>query len=167
MTAKYKIVSIIILCSVAYLTYAKTTPTKGSSMIHPKQGEKLDLSTFKSDPSDHTLKYIILAEGTGKKLSELGSAGKIVKVDYTGWLLQADILGTKFDSSVDRGMPFEFKLGMRHVITGWDYSVADMKIGETRLVIIPANLGYGARGAGSIIPPNATLAFEISLYSVK
>lgn len=167
MTKKNSIVRSIILCSVACLTYTKTTPTKGSSMIHPKQGEILDIATFHSDPSDHTLKYKILSEGTGKKLSELGSAGKIVKVDYTGWLLQGNMIGTKFDSSVDRGMPFEFKLGMRHVITGWDYSVSDMKIGETRLVIIPANLGYGARGAGAVIPPNATLVFEIKVHGVK
>ncbi len=167
MTLKYSFVSIMILSSIGHLTYTKTTPTKGSSMIHPKQGEKLDLSSFHSDPSDSSLKYTILTEGAGKKLSELGSVGKIVKVDYTGWLLHGDLIGTKFDSSVDRGMPFEFKLGMRHVITGWDYSVADMKIGETRLVIIPAHLGYGARGAGAVIPPNATLVFEIKVHGVK
>ncbi len=93
-----------------------------------------------------------------------------VRVHYTGWLYDpktADHKGTKFDSSVDRKDPFEFRLGAGEVITGWDEGVAGMKVGGTRLVTIPPEMGYGSRGAGGVIPPNATLLFEIELLEVK
>ena len=89
-------------------------------------------------------------------------AGQMVSVHYTGWLTD----GTKFDSSKDRNEPFEFPLGARHVIAGWDEGVQGMKIGGTRKLTIPAALGYGARGAGGVIPPNATLVFEVDLLGV-
>ena len=92
------------------------------------------------------------------------SAGQNVSVHYTGWLhdpAQADGRGRKFDSSKDRGQPFRFALGAGQVIGGWDEGVQGMKIGGTRVLVIPANLGYGARGAGGVIPPNATLVFEV------
>ena len=94
-------------------------------------------------------------------------AGQDVKVHYTGWLFQDGRKGAKFDSSKDRGEPFEFELDGGMVIRGWDEGVQGMKIGGTRVLVIPAQLGYGARGAGGVIPPNATLMFEVELLGVS
>ena len=93
--------------------------------------------------------------------------GQICVMHYTGWLYQNGAKGQKFDSSVDRGQPFEFPIGTRRVIAGWDEGVATMKVGGKRTLIIPPQLGYGARGAGGVIPPNATLIFEVELLDVK
>jgi FKBP-type peptidyl-prolyl cis-trans isomerase len=97
--------------------------------------------------------------GTGAE----AKAGKKVDVHYTGWLTN----GKKFDSSLDRGQPFSFELGAGKVIKGWDQGVAGMKVGGKRKLTIPADLGYGARGAGALIPPNATLVFEVELLGVR
>ena len=105
-------------------------------------------------------------EGTGAE----AAAGKTVTVHYTGWLYDskaADHHGKKFDSSKDHGEPFSFKLGAGQVIRGCDQGVAGMKIGGTRTLVIPSDLGYGARGAGGVIPPNATLVFDVELLDVK
>jgi FKBP-type peptidyl-prolyl cis-trans isomerase FkpA len=94
-------------------------------------------------------------------------AGQICVMHYTGWLYQNGVKGKKFDSSLDRGQPFEFPLGQHQVIAGWDEGVATMKVGGKRTLIIPPELGYGARGAGGVIPPNATLMFDVELLDVK
>lgn len=94
-------------------------------------------------------------------------AGKTCVMHYTGWLWVDGKKGSKFDSSLDRGKPFSFGLGKRQVIGGWDEGVAGMKIGGKRTLIIPPNLGYGTRGAGDDIPPNATLIFEVQLVELR
>ena len=94
------------------------------------------------------------------------AAGQQVSVHYTGWLFVNGAKGKKFDSSKDRGDPFGFPLGAGHVIKGWDEGVQGMKVGGKRTLTIPPNLGYGARGAGGVIPPNATLIFEVELLGV-
>jgi peptidylprolyl isomerase len=94
-------------------------------------------------------------------------AGQICVMHYTGWLYVNGAKGQKFDSSVDRGTPFEFPIGRQRVIAGWDEGVASMKVGGKRTLIIPPALGYGARGAGGVIPPNATLIFDVELLDVK
>lgn len=96
----------------------------------------------------------------------VAEAGQFVQVHYTGWLYQDGEAGRKFDSSKDRGDPFEFPLGAGHVIKGWDEGVQGMAVGGVRRLVIPPQLGYGARGAGGVIPPNATLLFEVELLGV-
>jgi peptidylprolyl isomerase len=95
------------------------------------------------------------------------STGQICVMHYTGWLFENGQKGRKFDSSLDRGQPFEFPIGMGRVIKGWDEGVASMKIGGKRTLIIPPELGYGARGAGGVIPPNATLIFDVELLGIR
>jgi FKBP-type peptidyl-prolyl cis-trans isomerase FkpA len=114
---------------------------------------------------DSGLQFEDTVPGTGAE----ASAGQKVRVHYTGWLYDptaSNSRGKKFDSSKDRGQPFAFGLGQGQVIRGWDEGVQGMKVGGTRVLTIPADLGYGARGAGGVIPPNATLVFEVELISV-
>ena len=104
--------------------------------------------------------------GTGDE----AKSGQVISVHYTGWLYDAskpDKKGTKFDSSKDRNEPFQFPLGGGQVIQGWDQGFAGMKVGGSRTLTIPPAMGYGARGAGGVIPPNATLLFEVELLGVK
>ena len=105
------------------------------------------------------LQYEDTEVGTGAE----AKAGQHVHVHYTGWLYNDGVQGAKFDSSKDRGQPFQFSLGAGEVIKGWDEGVQGMSVGGTRRLVIPAALGYGARGAGGVIPPNATLLFEVDL----
>jgi FKBP-type peptidyl-prolyl cis-trans isomerase len=109
------------------------------------------------------LKYTDTKTGDGAS----ATSGNKVSVHYTGWLYNNDAKGAKFDSSVDRGKPFQFTLGAHQVIAGWDEGVAGMKVGGKRTLIIPPELGYGARGAGGVIPPNATLMFDVELLGVQ
>src|SRR5215813_4703714 len=109
------------------------------------------------------LKYTDAKTGDGAT----AKAGNKVSVHYTGWLSDSGAKGKKFDSSVDRGQPFQFTLGAHQVIAGWDEGVAGMKVGGKRTLIIPPELGYGARGAGGVIPPNATLIFDVELLGVQ
>ncbi|HLJ91174.1 MAG TPA: FKBP-type peptidyl-prolyl cis-trans isomerase [Candidatus Angelobacter sp.] len=115
--------------------------------------------TGKPTTTSSGLKYWDIVTGTGDTATD----GQTVKVHYTGWLES----GKKFDSSVDRGRPFEFLLGRGQVIKGWDEGVAGMKVGGKRQLHIPAELGYGSRGAGGVIPPNASLIFDVELLGVR
>ena len=108
------------------------------------------------------LQYDDTTPGTGAE----AKAGAHVSVHYTGWLFNAGFKAAKFDSSKDRNDPVSFPLGAGHVIKGWDEVVQGMKVGGTRVLVIPAALGYGARGAGGVIPPNTTLMFEVELLGV-
>ncbi|WP_140634222.1 FKBP-type peptidyl-prolyl cis-trans isomerase [Methylibium rhizosphaerae] len=108
------------------------------------------------------LQYEDTKQGTGAT----AQAGQQVTVHYTGWLYENGQAGAKFDSSKDRNDPFEFPLGAGMVIRGWDEGVQGMQVGGTRRLVIPPQLGYGARGAGGVIPPNATLLFEVELLAV-
>lgn len=108
------------------------------------------------------LKYVDLVVGTGDEAVN----GATLDMHYTGWLYENSKRGRKFDSSHDRGRPFSFKLGSGMVIKGWDQGIKGMKVGGKRELIIPPALGYGSRGAGNVIPPNATLEFEVELLKV-
>ena len=109
------------------------------------------------------LQIIDIKEGTGAS----PKPGQTCIMHYTGWLYENGQKGKKFDSSVDRNEPFEFPIGTGRVIKGWDEGVATMKVGGKRTLIIPPALGYGARGAGGVVPPNATLMFDVELLGVK
>lgn len=121
------------------------------------------MATEKITTTPSGLRYSDPKMGPGPE----AKAGQKVKVDYTGWLDVKGAKGKKFDSSVDRGQKFEFALGAGQVIKGWDEGVVGMKVGGKRTLYIPAKLGYGARGAGADIPPNADLIFDVELFEVK
>jgi peptidylprolyl isomerase len=140
-------IALALTLSGAVLPNQHALAEKGSSMITTPSG----------------LQYEDTVVGTGAT----PETGQICVMNYTGWLYQDGKKGAKFDSSLDRGKPFEFPLGMGRVIKGWDEGVATMKVGGKRTLIIPPALGYGARGAGSVIPPNATLMFDVELLGVK
>ncbi len=134
---------------------ANTSSSSGAASARP--GAVADVAALAIDDR---------VAGTGAE----ARPGMMVSVHYTGWLYDpaaGDKRGRKFDSSKDRGQPFEFQLGQRDVIAGWDEGVKGMKVGGTRLLTIPSAMGYGARGAGGDIPPNAALVFEVELLGVK
>lgn len=145
---------------------ATTTQSKDKKMITIGQtltvGKTLDLSKFKKDTNG--ILYQIIEPGSGKK----PLLGQTATVHYTGYLLNGkDTVGQKFDSSVDRNQPFQFKVGVGQVIKGWDISVADMNVGEKRIVILPPNHAYGSQQVGSVIKANSTLIFEIELLAIS
>jgi peptidylprolyl isomerase len=122
-------------------------------------GEKASAMEEKMEKTASGLQYVDTKVGTGAS----PQTGQTAVVHYTGWLVD----GKKFDSSKDRGQPFTFAVGRGQVIKGWDEGVATMKVGGVRKLIIPPELGYGARGAGGVIPPNATLTFEVELLEIR
>jgi len=126
----------------------------------PEAAQKGD-SKMQKTPSG--LQFEDIKEGTGAS----PKPGQTCVMNYTGWLWENGVKGKKFDSSLDRGTPFEFPIGQGRVIKGWDEGVATMKVGGKRVLLIPPQLAYGARGAGGVIPPNATLIFEVELLGVK
>lgn len=135
-----------------------------ATAIPASAAEPTKANTPMTTKTESGLQYEDLVVGTGAE----ASAGHQVKVHYTGWLQNPDgSAGSKFDSSVDRGQPFVFPLGAGRVIRGWDEGVAGMKVGGKRKLIIPSALGYGSRGAGGVIPPNATLIFDVELLGVQ
>ena len=127
------------------------------------QEQKSENSETKMNSNPSGLQWSDTKEGTGPS----PKSGQIVVVDYTGWLWENGQKGKKFDSSVDRGKPFEFPIGQGRVIKGWDEGVSTMKVGGKRTLLIPPQLGYGSRGAGGVIPPNATLVFDVELIVIK
>jgi FKBP-type peptidyl-prolyl cis-trans isomerase len=134
-------------------------PETATSSMTP--GDILNLSEFTSMPSG--IKYKIIKKGSGDKAVK----GEIVTVHYTGWLLvDGKKVGLKFDSSFDRHQPFSFKLGSNQVIPGWEISLADMKVGETRIVVLPSKQAYGSRATASI-PADSTLIFEINVIKAS
>jgi len=143
---------------------ADTTPATTTTAAAPAEVTKgPEMDTFAMPTNLETtasgLQYSIDQPGTGAQ----PKPGQTVSVHYSGWLTD----GTPFDSSRTRNQPFEFPLGMGRVIKGWDEGVAAMKIGEKRTLVIPASLGYGSRGAGGVIPPNATLVFKVELLGAR
>jgi len=121
--------------------------------------EKLGIDLADMVHHESGLEWVVRKEGTG----EVPKKGETIRAHYTGYLLD----GKKFDSSVDRGQPFQTPIGVGRVIQGWDIAFTDMKVGEKRVLFIPPELGYGARGAGGVIPPNAQLVFDVELLGVS
>ena len=145
------------LMAIAMATVVAGALTAGTTIPATAQGPGKTMTTASG------LQIADTKAGTGAS----PRTGQICVMHYTGWLYQNGAKGAKFDSSVDRGQPFEFPIGTGRVIKGWDEGVASMKVGGKRTLIIPPDLGYGARGAGGVIPPNATLIFEVELLGVK
>ena len=140
-------------CAILALAIAAAVPLLG----------RVDAATNQVIEMPNGLKYTDTKTGDGAT----ATPGNKVSVHYTGWLYNNAAKGAKFDSSVDRGQPFQFTLGAHQVIAGWDEGVAGMKVGGKRTLTIPPELGYGARGAGGVIPPNATLIFDVELLGVQ
>jgi peptidylprolyl isomerase len=151
----------ILLAAMAVAVLIPLAVVAGARAADPGQADKE--KTKKMTKTESGLQYRDVKEGTGEK----PKTGQTCVVHYTGWLWENNEKGTKFDSSKDRGEKFSFPVGEGQVIKGWDEGVAGMKVGGKRELLIPPDLGYGRRGAGGVIPPNATLFFEIELFEVK
>jgi peptidylprolyl isomerase len=148
--------TLILLLTLSIALFAQT---KKAAKTDAKKTDGPTAVTGKPTTTPSGLEYWEIKKGTGK----LAEKGKKVSVHYTGWLTD----GKEFDSSRDAGEPIQFDLGTGQVIKGWDEGIAGMKVGGKRQLRIPPALGYGARGAGSAIPPNATLVFDVELMGVK
>jgi len=163
---KFFIVSLMFLPACCSKSNKLSNCPVNSNIVIENNNQSKGIATMVSSREKTTsgLEYEIINPGTG----ESPKSGDNVSVHYTGWLMNKDgQQGAKFDSSVDRGEPFEFPIGQGYVIKGWDEGVMLMKVGEKRRLIIPSNLGYGTRGAGAVIPPNATLIFDVELLKVS
>jgi FKBP-type peptidyl-prolyl cis-trans isomerase FkpA len=159
---RYSCIPVSILLGTAFFCGSLAASFGAPGAEQPASGATTN--TTMNTKTDSGLEFKDLVVGTGAQ----ATAGRQVTVHYTGWLQNPDgSAGKKFDSSLDRGQPFDFPLGAGRVIRGWDEGVAGMKVGGKRRLIIPAALGYGARGAGGVIPPNATLIFEVELLGVR
>ena len=154
----FLLVGILLLTSI-FSSYAKDDKDSKPKAETKKVLVKKETESAKVITTTSGLKYTELKEGTGLSPKK----GQTVKVHYTGWLEN----GTKFDSSVDRGEPFSFVIGVGQVIKGWDEGVLTMKIGSKRKLTIPADLAYGSQGAGAVIPPNSTLIFDVELLGIN
>ena len=151
-----------LLVSAAVAAALLTAPLRAQdAKPSPAPGAEKKETKMTKTPSG--LQYEDVKVGTG----ESPKKGQMAVVHYTGWLWENGAKGKKFDSSVDRGQPFSFPVGQGRVIKGWDEGVATMKVGGKRILLIPPDLGYGSRGAGGAIPPNATLIFEVELLEIK
>ena len=154
--------TLTVFLSIVLAAMLTTTSTMASAQdTKPAEPEKKSESKMIKTASG--LQYEDTKVGTGAA----PKTGQTCVMHYTGWLYENGTKGNKFDSSVDRNEPFEFPIGQKRVIAGWDEGVATMKVGGKRILIIPPALGYGARGAGGVIPPNATLMFDVELLGVK
>lgn len=163
MNKKFLIIIVIILGAVVLFRYVDLNKEENGTKINKK--EKIDKvieeeTNNLNKEEDMNLKIEVTQEGSGDRMVKNGD---IISAHYTGKLVD----GTKFDSSVDRGEPFEFTVGAGMVIEGWDKGFLDMKVGEKRILTIPSEMGYGSRGAGGVIPPNAILVFEVELLEIK
>jgi len=159
---RYSCVPVSIILGIALSCGSLASAVGASGAEQPTSQPMTDATMDTKTASGLEFKDLVV--GTGAQ----AAAGQHVTVHYTGWLQNPDgSAGKKFDSSVDRGQPFDFPLGAGHVIRGWDEGVAGMKVGGKRRLIIPAALGYGARGAGGVIPSNATLIFDVELLGVR
>ncbi|CBJ26279.1 FKBP-type peptidyl-prolyl cis-trans isomerase 2 [Ectocarpus siliculosus] len=148
----------------AGLAAATTVAAVTGSPLLARAEEEDEVKVGEEVTTDSGLKYTVTVAGKGSK----PSPGNMVKAHYTGWLNAfGDEDGAKFDSSRDRGRPFSFKVGTGQVIKAWDEAMLDMRIGERRQITVPPQLGYGSRGAGGVIPPNATLYFDVELLAVQ
>jgi len=151
------------------LTATATLLLAGCNTVKNTENNNINNNTYNESKkmtrtkTSSDLEYEIIQEGTGISPTK----GKTVTVHYTGWLNNNGEIGKKFDSSLDRGTPFSFPIGMGYVIQGWDEGVMTMKIGEKRRLFIPSHLGYGARGAGASIPANANLIFDVELIKIS
>ena len=148
------IILIVIIVGIYFLTQNNSQSSEAALSQSLNQNEQTPTSY-----DIQGMKVEILTQGTG----EAAKAGDTVTVNYVGTLQD----GTKFDSSIDRGQPFQFTLGQNSVIQGWELGVTGMKVGEKRKLTIPPELGYGSQGAGGVIPPNATLIFEVDLLGIS
>lgn len=152
--------AVVALVSLVGCSGAREVPAPASAPSEAPQAQEATSASSPGKTADVTelkIEDVVVGKGAEAK------SGNLVTVEYTGWLTD----GTKFDSSLDSGQPFEFTLGQGKVIQGWDQGVAGMKVGGKRKLTIPPALGYGAQGSGGVIPPNATLVFDVELLAVE